>query len=200
MTAAGRFLMGVTATCDHCVPASRFSGSIVSFLPGGSDLRVFASRIRAPVGLAFLPGTGDLFASMNQRDDLARATPGDWLSLVREGEDWRFPGCYGQAGPACTGVPRPTAVLDKHAAVGGFAFVSGQLGGGAGTAAIVAEWATGKVQRVALARSGSGYVGTVGPFLTGIANPLAVVLASDGDLLVGDWASGTIYRISPAAS
>ena len=118
MAPDGRFVMGVTARCDHCLPASPFSGSIVSFRPDGSDLRIYAARIRAPFGLTFFPGTSDLFATMNQRDDLGARTPGDWLSLVREGQNWRFPGCYGQGGAACVGAPKPTAVLDTHGAAG----------------------------------------------------------------------------------
>jgi glucose/arabinose dehydrogenase len=197
MAPDGRFVMGITATCDHCTPTSEWSGSIASFLPDGGDLRLYAGRIRAPFGLAFFPGTSDLFATMNQRDDLGAATPGDWLSLVREGQDWGFPGCYGQGGAVCAGVPEPVAVFDKHGAVGGVAIVTGQLGASIGPSAIVAEWNVAKVQRVALTRSGSGdYKGSVTPFLTGIANPLAVALAPDGSLLVGDWATGTIYRIS----
>jgi glucose/arabinose dehydrogenase len=199
MGADGDFLMGVSATCDHCTPSSSFAGAIVSFRPDGSDLRVYAARIRAPFGLAYFPGTNELFATMNQQDNLGAQTPGDWLALVREGEDWRFPQCHGQGGAACTGVPAPTAVLDKHAAVGGVAILTGQLGAGVGTAAIVPEWELGKVQRVALAKSGSGYEGSVTPLLTGIQNPLAVALAPDRSLLVGDWASGTIYRIAAAS-
>jgi glucose/arabinose dehydrogenase len=191
----GRFLMGITATCDHCSPKSELSGSIVSFAPDGGDLRLYAKRIRAPFGLAYFPGTEDLFVTMNQRDDLGAKTPGDWLSIVREGEQWGFPQCYGQGGVACEGVPKPLAVLDKHAAVGGVAIVDGQLGHTVGTAALVAEWQSAKVQRVALSRSGSGYKGPVAPFLTGMQNPLALTLMGDGSLLVGDWASGTIYRI-----
>lgn len=192
----GRFLMGVTATCDHCLPASKWSGSIVSFRPDGHDLRLYAGRIRAPFGLAYVPGTTNLLVSMNQRDDLGARTPGDWLALVREGQQWGFPGCYGQGGEACIGVPRPIAALDKHAAVGGIALLTGQFGERFGTSAIVAEWQSAKVQRVALVGSGSGYRGTVTPFLTGIRNPLALGFASDRSLLVGDWATGTIYRIA----
>ena len=191
----GRLLMGITATCDHCSPKSPFSGSIVSFRPDGGDLRLYARRIRAPVGLAYFPGRNDLFVSMNQRDDLGARTPGDWLALVREGQDWRFPGCYGQGGSQCAGVPRPVAVLDKHAAAGGVAIVTGQLGARVGTAALVAEWSTGRVLRVGLRRTGSSYVGSPAPFLTGVKNPLALLLAPGGSLLVGDWATGLIYRI-----
>jgi glucose/arabinose dehydrogenase len=192
----GRFLMGITASCDHCKPTSKWSGSIVSFRPDGSDLRLYARRIRAPVGLAFVPGTSNLLVTMNQRDDLAGATPGDWLADVRAGQDWRFPGCYGQGGPACAGVPDPIAVLDKHAAVGDLAVLTHRLGPVLGTSAIVAEWQSAKVQRVALTPAGSTYTGSVTPFLTGIQNPLAVALASDHSVLVGDWATGTIYSIA----
>jgi glucose/arabinose dehydrogenase len=194
----GRLVMGITASCDHCQPTSSYSGSIVSFKRDGSDLRIYASAIRAPVGLAFLPGTSELFASMNQRDDLGAKTPGDWFSLVREGEDWGSPDCYGQGGTACRGVPRPTAVLDKHGAVGGIAMISGRLTAGTGASALVAEWAVSKVARVSLRKSGSTYSGSVSTFLTGIHNPLATARTSDGSVLVGDWSTGKIYRIAVA--
>ncbi len=200
MAPDGRFTMGVTASCDHCLPSSIWSGSIVSFRPDGSDLRLYARRIRAPFGLAYFPGTGDLFASMNQRDDLGTRTPGDWLAVVREGQDWGFPGCFGQGGTACRGVPRPVAVLDKHAASGAVVIVTGQLGAAVGTAALVAEWQSAKVQQVSLAKAGSTYSGSVKPFLTGVQNPLALALAPDHSLLVGDWATGTIYRIVSGSS
>jgi glucose/arabinose dehydrogenase len=193
----GRFVMGITATCDHCRPQSPFSGAIVSFRPDGSDLRLYASRIRAPVGLDYFPGTSDLFVTMNQRDDLGARTPGDWLALVRPGTNWRFPGCYGQGGAPCAGVPRPIAVLDPHAAVGPVVIVTGQLGPAVGTAALVAEWQTAKVARVALTRRGSGFRGgSPQVWLRGLHNPLALALASDGSVLVGDWGTGIVYRIT----
>jgi glucose/arabinose dehydrogenase len=191
----GRLVLGISAPCDHCTPTSSYSGSIVSFLPHGSGLRVDVSGIRAPVGLAFYPGTSDLFASMNQRDDLGALTPGDYLAVIQAGQNWGFPDCYGQGGSVCAGVPAPTAVLDTHAAVSGVAIVTGQLGAAVGNSALVAEWSTGIVQAVSLTKSGSTYSGTVTPFLTGVGNPVAVALRPDGVLLVGDWTAGTIYRI-----
>jgi glucose/arabinose dehydrogenase len=191
----GRLIMDVSSPCDHCVPTSSLSAAIVSFRTDGTDLRVYASRIRAAFGLAFYPGTSELLASMNQRDDLGARTPGDWLALVRAGQNWGFPACYGQGGTACAGVPQPVAVLDKHAAAGGVAILTRQLGGWFTGSALVAEWSLGKVQRVALTRNGSTYNGTVTPFLTGLENPLPVITAADGAVLVGDWKTGKIYRI-----
>lgn len=192
----GRMVMGITASCDHCTPSLAISGSIVSFLPNGTDLQEFATRIRAPVGLEFYPGTDDLFVTMNQRDDLGIRTPGDWLAVVRQGESWGFPECYGQGGSVCAGVPAPVAVLDKHAAVSGVAIVTGQLGTSVGTRALVAEWAKGVVDAVALTRTGSTYTGTVSTFISGLGQPVPVILGPDDALYIGDWGRGIVYRVA----
>ena len=192
----GRLVMRVSSTCDHCVPPSKWAATIVRFRPDGSGLGVLARGIRAAYGVDFLPGTGDLFASMNQRDDLGAKTPGDWLGLVRPGQDWGFPACYGQQTAACKAYPAPAAVLDPHAAAGSVAILTTQLGGVFNPSALVSEWQLGKVQRVALTRTGSGYKGTAQPFLTGIQRPLPLLTTPDGALLVGDWETGKIYRIT----
>lgn len=194
----GRLLVGITTPCDHCIPASQYSGAIIAVHTDGSGLEVYAGGIRAPVGLTYYPGTSDLFVTMDYRDDLGTKTPGDALAVVREGTAWGNPNCYGQGGSACSGVPAAAAVLDKHAAVSGVAIVTGQLGTTIGTSAIVAEWSLGKVQRVALSKRGTTYTGTVTTLLSGIKNPVAVMLTNDGALLVGDWTTGTIYRVAPS--
>jgi glucose/arabinose dehydrogenase len=192
----GRLAMGITASCDHCLPRSEFSGSIVSFRTDGSDLKLYAARIRAPVGLTLYPGTSTLLVTMDQRDDLGRATTGDLLAVVAPGTDWRSPDCYAQGGAVCAGVPKPLAVLDKHAAVGPVVIVTGQLGSSTGTSALVSEWQSAKVQRIALVKRGSGSRGVVSTWLTGLHNPLALALGPQRSVLVGDWSTGTIYRIT----
>jgi len=194
----GRLQLGISAPCDHCSPASHLSASIVSFTTDGGDLRVDASGIRAPVGLAYYPGTDDLFVTIDQRDDLGSRTPGDWLAIVRSGQKWRFPGCYGQAGSACTGVPSPVATLDRHAGVDGVVIVTDQLGSSLANSALVAEWATGKVQQVALSSDGATTTGEVAAFLTGIEHPSALAMSPSGTLLVADWSTGKVLEIRPA--
>ena len=192
----GRLYVGISAPCNSCTPTEAYSASIVSFLPDGSDLQVFARDIRAAIGLEFFPGTDDLFVTMNQRDDLGSKTPGDWLAVVQAGESWGFPSCYGQDTAKCSAVPSPVAELDRHAAVSGVAIVTGQLGSSLGTGAAVAEWVTGKVQWVQLTASDGGYTGKTTAFLSGFENPVPVMLAGDGTLFVGDWTSGKLYRIT----
>jgi glucose/arabinose dehydrogenase len=203
---SGALLLGISAPCDHCTPTSKYSAAILSFQPDGTDLQVYASGIRAPIGLAYYPGTNDLLVTMNQRNDLGTDTPGDWLALVEPGQTWGFPACYGQGGTVCNGVPAPVAVLDKHAAVSGIAIVTGQLGATVGTSALVAEWTDGKVQQVALRKvvtapqgqrkEGSSYTGSVSTFVGGLKNPVPVLLGSRGSVFIGDWTSGTVYRVS----
>ncbi len=185
----GRLRLGISSPCDSCTPTVAHAGSVVSFLPDGSDLRTEATGIRAPVGLTYVPGTADLLVTMNQRDDLGARTPGDWLSHVTSGQDWRQPACYGQGGAVCAGVPAPVATLDRHAAASGVAVVD--------AAAIVAEWTKGSVLRVELHHDGDAYTGTAAPFVTGIAKPMAVLASGRGSVLVGDWQHGTVYRIDP---
>ncbi|HEV2590970.1 MAG TPA: hypothetical protein VGU02_03655, partial [Gaiellaceae bacterium] len=123
-TPGGRLVMAVSAVCDHCATTPRYSGAIVSFRPGGSDLRIVAGGIRAPFGLVY--DHSQLYATMNQRDDLGAKTPGDWLAAIEPGQRWGFPFCYGQTGGACRRAPKAVAVLDPHGAAGGVA-VLGQV-------------------------------------------------------------------------
>ncbi len=192
----GRLYMGISAPCDHCIPTAAWSASVISFLPDGSDVQVVADGIRAAIGLTFFPGSNDLFVTMNQRDDLGAKTPGDWLAVVRAGQSWGFPGCYGQGGARCTGVPSPTAAFGTHAAVSGVAIVTGQLGSTLGTGAVVAEWVTGKVKFVRLTHSSDGYEGRTESFVTGFENPVPVLVDANGALFVGDWTTGRLSRIT----
>lgn len=197
-----RLLVGISAPCDHCDPELEYSASIVGVGVDGSDPAVFASGIRAPIGLAFLPGTSDLFVTMNHRDDLDEDTPGDWLGIVTQGQDWGFPDCYGQDTTECEDLPDPVAVLDPHAAASGLTFVvedngdSDGVAGVTGPAALVAEWAQATVKLVTLSPSADGYTASVSDFVTGVDNPVPVLAMEDGSVLVGDWSAGVVYRIT----
>jgi glucose/arabinose dehydrogenase len=192
----GRLVMSIAAPCDHCLPASRYAATIISFATDGSQVRTYAAHIRAAFGLAFYPGTSTLLATMNQRDDLGTKTPGDTLAVVPAGSDWRSPGCYDQGGSPCTGVPTVLATLDKHAAAGGVAFASGTLGSALGNAALVPEWELGKLLAIPLTVRGSKIAaGAPVTAISGFRSPLPLLKTPSGALLVGDWTTGRIVRI-----
>src|SRR5262249_41186790 len=191
----GSLVLGISAPCDACTPTSALSGSVVTFEPDGTRLRELATGLRAPVGLAYVPGTSTLLASGHQGDRLGEATPGDWLLRVEAGQAWGFPDCYGQGGVACAGVAQPVATLDPHAAVGGVAIVDrawSAAGTAAGTA-LVAEWARGRVLAVDVTAVGEA-ASAPRVLAEGLSQPFGV-LATENGVLIGDWGTGTVYRV-----
>ena len=141
------------------------------------------------------PAPSDLFVTMNQRDDLGEATPGDWLGMVPAARTGVSRIATARAARLCRQTDARSRCSIPTRRSSGVAIVPGELGGGVGTSAIVAEWATGAVLQVALTRTPTGYSGTVRPLLTGLENPVPVLLDPTGGMVVGDWNTGTVYRI-----
>jgi glucose/arabinose dehydrogenase len=194
----GRLVFGSGSTCDACVERDRRSAAILSVRPDGTDLRVMASGLRNPYGLAVQPGTGRLYATVNGQDKLGEWQPAETVVLVKQGARYGWPTCWAdwtrhRLAGSCRGVTPPVAYLEPHSSADGAAFWRGAL--------FVAEWGQylshkhGRVL-VRVALNGAGTHGRVTRFATGFAHPLAVLGAPDGSLLVSDWERGTIYRIS----
>ena len=194
----GRLYLGSGSTCNACPQKSRQSAAVLSFRPDGSDLRVFASGLRNPYGLA-VDGRGRLWATDNGRDEKALGAP-DELDLLQAGHRYGFPTCYGvRRGTGCAGTDAPVAQFAAHTSADGIAFAPQRFGPQMGGDAFVALWGTyfgnsvGRyVARVHL-HDGSHRVER---FATGFAHPLAVTFAKDGALLVADWGTGVVWRIA----
>lgn len=56
--------------------------------------RTFASGLRNPVGIAFYPGTDDLYVVVNERDGYGNNMVPDYLTRVREAEFFGWPYAY----------------------------------------------------------------------------------------------------------
>ena len=109
-----------------------------------------------------------------------RARSGVTAGLFPKRQQWRS-----------IGVTPPVAYLEPHSSADGMAFWRGSL--------YVAEWGQyccrtfgRKVVRVDLRRSPAKAT----TFVTGIAHPLALITDGQGGLLVGDYETGTVYRIA----
>lgn len=83
-------------------------------------------------------------------------------------------------------MPKPLAILDAHAAAGGVAISNGHP--------LVAEWSFGRVLSVTLSARSE----TPSTYVAGLRHPLPLITTAGGTVLVGDWDTGVIYRITPA--
>ncbi len=96
----GRLYWGNGSTCDVCRERDRRSATVLSLRKDGSDLRVVARGLRNPYGLAFQPGTGRLYATVNGQDEIGTPSdpePAEMLVVVRRGAFYGWPRCWPNA-------------------------------------------------------------------------------------------------------
>ena len=194
---------------------------IFEYAPDGSNGRVVASGIRNPVGLAIHPRTGDLWTSVNERDELGDHLVPDYVTRVQDGGFYGWPWFYigGHQDPDHAGkhpelrdwVIVPDVLLQSHSASLDLAFYDGtQFPEEYRDNAFVAlhgSWnrarRTGyKVIRIP---TGDGKpVGEYVDFMTGFitadgdvwGRPVGVTMAKDGALLVTDDGGNRIWRVT----
>ena len=205
----GRLYLGSGSTCDACRERDRRSAAVLSLRPDGRELRVYASGLRNPFGLAIQPSSGRLYATVNGQDALGNRSdpePADTLVVVRRGARYGWPRCWANARTLrmnghCGGVTAPAAYLEPHASADGLAFYTGRSFPPAYRGSLfIAEWGQyysrrfgRRVVRVELKRDGRAR--RVVPFASGFEHPLALLVDRRGGLLVADWGSGIVYRI-----
>jgi len=76
--------------------------NISDFKPGAQVFKIntdgsmseFASGIRNPVGIAFQPGTNNLYVVTNERDGLGDNLPPDYMTSVKQGGFYGYPYAY----------------------------------------------------------------------------------------------------------
>lgn len=133
----GRFLyVGVGSNsnvAENGMAAEKDRAAILRIDPASGDMRVFASGLRNPVGLAWEPTTQRLWAVVNERDELGNNLVPDYLTSVSEGGFYGWPWYYwgnnrdSRVTLAST-VPaplRPDYGLGNHVAPLGLAFSKG---------------------------------------------------------------------------
>ena len=209
----GRLYFGSGSTCDVCTERDPRSAAVLSMLPDGSDLKVFARGTRNPFGLTFQPGTGRLYVAVNGQDNLGSAAdpePADAVVIASAGLDFGFPRCWPDfrtrsLSGDCAGVASPAAYLTPHSSADGIAFYTGstfprEYAGNL----FVAEWGSfygspvgRRVVRVPIGADGNASAEEI-LFASGFTHPLGVLVAPDGALLVCDQGNGSIYRIQTA--
>jgi glucose/arabinose dehydrogenase len=192
--------------------------------PDGSGEKIYASGLRNPAGLNFQPGTGVLWAAVNERDELGDDLVPDYITSVKEGAFYGWPWSYfGQhPDPRMKADPRPDMVqkaivpdypVGPHTASLGICFYSGS--------SFPAHYRNGAFvgQHGSWNRSQlTGYKVAFVPFVNGrpagkmedflkgfiadasknevYGRPVSVAAMRDGSLLIADDTGNTIWRVS----
>jgi glucose/arabinose dehydrogenase len=191
--------------------------------PDGKNARLYATGLRNPVGLALEPLTGEVWTTVNERDELGDDLPPDYFTSLKDGGFYGWPYSYIGSNVDPRVKPQkpelvaraiiPDVLLGAHVAPLQFAFYTGkQFPESYRGGAFVAEhgsWnrAARSGYQVAFVafKDGKPSADPV-PFMTGLApdpskpdvngRPVGVAVAPDGSLLVSDDGAGVIYRIS----
>jgi len=206
---------------DNAAEADR--ARIFEFNPDGTERKVYAWGIRNAVGIAFRPGTNDLWMSTNERDDIGKNLPPDYISSVRPGGFYGWPWFYignhqdprhkGEHPELANKVIVPDVLVQAHSASLNLCFYSSDQFPseykGDIFAAFHGSWnrvkRTGyKVVRVPFDKSTGKTRGEYEDFVTGFitpegkvwGRPVGITVAKDGSLLVSEDGNGTIWRVS----
>ena len=198
--------------------------SVQLFAADGSGQRTFASGLRNAIGIAFHPLTGELYASVNERDRLGDGLVPDYLARLVDGGFYGWPYAYLGPNPDPNfGARRPDLVartiapdvlFDSHSAPIGMVFYNGQQFPpeyqGDAFIAFQGSWNSAKPTGHKVVRvpfKDGRPTGVYENFVTGFwfagreraviwGRPAGLAIAKDGSLLIADDAGGTLWRVS----
>ncbi|HXP87097.1 MAG TPA: sorbosone dehydrogenase family protein [Bryobacteraceae bacterium] len=195
--------------------------NILEFTPEGKYVGIYASGIRNPAGLGVNPETGEVWCSVNERDELGDNLVPDYITHVKEGGFYGWPWFYlgqnedprlaGQHPEMKDKAIVPDILLQPHNASLGLTFYDGKQFPeeyrGDLFAAEHGSWNRAnrsgyEVVRVPLEKGHAS--GVYEDFMTGFVTadgkawgrPVGVVTGKDGSLYVTDDGSNSVWRIS----
>jgi glucose/arabinose dehydrogenase len=198
--------------------------TVQEFKADGSGQRTFAAGLRNPVGIAFYPGTSDLYVVVNERDGLGDGLVPDYLTRVQEGGFYGWPYAYIGRNPQPDYAERrpdlvqktlvPDLLFESHSAPLGLVFYDGAqfpaaFRGGA-FVALHGSWNAGKptgYKVVFVPFRDRRPIGHYENFAVGFwaagqqraqvwGRPAGLAVAADGSLLIADDVGQTIWRVS----
>jgi len=191
--------------------------------PDGKNGRIYASGLRNAVGLGIEPVTGEVWVSVNERDELGDDVPPDYFTSIKDGGFYGWPYSYigdnvdprvrPQRPDLVAKAIIPDVLLGAHVAPLQFTFYTAKqfpmLYQGGAFIAEHGSWnrATRNGYQVVFVGFKNGKpVEDPVPFLTGFVTdpkgkdvdgrPVGVAVAPDGSLMVSDDGGGVIYRVS----
>lgn len=182
--------------------------------------RTYATGLRNPTALTIQPGSGQLWAVVNERDELGPDLVPDYLTSVRQGAFYGWPYAYWGANPDRRVQPfkeemvrmtvRPDYALQSHSAPLGVSFSVPAMGGQFAEGAFVGmhgSWNREKpvgYKVIFVPFRGGRPAGQPIDFVTGFqadgdtfGRPVGVTVDPRGALIVADDLSNTVWRVTP---
>jgi glucose/arabinose dehydrogenase len=220
----GRHLYVAVGSRGNLAEEREPRASVQRFTLDGKEQATFASGLRNPVGIAFRPGTSELYVTVNERDGLGDELPPDYLTRVQEGQFYGWPYAYTGANPdPDLGLRRPDLVAKSrvpdllfrsHSAPLGLVFYDAtqfpQAYRGDAFVALHGSWNAARPRGYMVARvpfeggrPAGGYESFVSGFWIGgetpprvWGRPSGLAIAKDGSLLIADDVSGVVWRVA----
>jgi len=180
----------------------------------------YATGVRNPTALAIQPGTGQLWAVANERDELGPDLVPDYLTSIQQGGFYGWPYSYWgqnvddrvrpQNPDKVASAIKPDYALGSHVAALGLAFSSPAMGGEFADGVFVGEHGSWNREQpvgykvVFVPFSDGRPAGEPVDFVTGFrtdegktfGRPVGVTVDPDGALIVADDLSNTVWRIT----
>ncbi|CAE6782864.1 PQQ-dependent sugar dehydrogenase [Xanthomonas arboricola pv. corylina] len=186
--------------------------------------RSYATGLRNPTALAIQPGSGALWAVVNERDEIGPNLVPDYLTSVREGGFYGWPYSYWGKNVDTRVMPQdpqkvasaivPDYALGSHVAALGVAFSAATMGTQFGDGVFVGEHGSWNrdppvgYKVVFVPFRGGRPAGDPIDFVSGFhgddgltrGRPVGVTLDPRGALIVADDLANTIWRVTPDAA
>lgn len=129
---AGNMYVSVGSTCNVCHEASDFSATVLISNANGDGPKVFAKGLRNAPFIQFNPQTNELWGTEMGRDNLGDNIPPDEVNIIKEGQDYGWPNCYGEKQPDknfnsnanCDNTIAPIFQFPAHSAPLGWTFIN----------------------------------------------------------------------------
>jgi len=206
-----KLYVAVGSDCESCEEDDNRRGAISVYDLDGSNGRLYATGMRNPVGIAWQPGTNQMWVTNNENDE----TGDDYLTSVTDGTFYGWPYCYQQTPNAhysdatrCASVPSYAQPLGGHSTPLGITFGDKFIAPPAYQQSIyVAEhggYENGTGYRVARIPMVNGKAGKPVDFAIGWrvsdsnvwGRPVGITVGPDGALYITDDMKGMLYRIA----